>query len=105
MLIKFFRRRPVQEPPSQTDPVELIESLQEGEKLVFFGGVRMHCEGCRALIDEELQEIEGVLRFDADIKGQSVGVVFDPVCTEPGLISAAIERAGYKPQVARLFER
>lgn len=55
----------------------------------------MHCASCSMLIDEVLEDLEGVTRSDTSLrKGQS-RVQFDPVACSPSMIVDAIAEAGY----------
>jgi copper chaperone CopZ len=65
---------------------------------VLFEGVRMRCDGCRAVVEDELKEVEGIYRTEVDVKGQCVRVLYNPAQTGLDPLQSAVERAGYKPR-------
>lgn len=55
----------------------------------------MHCASCTLLIDEVLEDLEGVHRATTHLRKRRTVVDVDPgVCT-PEAITAAIAKAGY----------
>ncbi len=54
----------------------------------------MHCASCTLLIDEVLEDLDGVHRSTTQLRKRRV-VDFDPAACSPDVIVAAIAEAGY----------
>lgn len=55
----------------------------------------MHCASCILLIDEVLEDLDGVHRSTTNLRKRRTVVDFDPTACSPGAIVAAIAEAGY----------
>ena len=55
----------------------------------------MHCASCSLLIDETLEDLEGVHRATTKLRKRRTVVQFDPARCNPDAIVAAIADAGY----------
>ena len=55
----------------------------------------MHCASCSLLIDETLENLEGVHRSTTKLRKRRTVVEFDPATCAPDAIVAAIAEAGY----------
>ncbi len=58
----------------------------------------MHCTSCALLIDEELEELAGVVRTKTSYAKQLAEVEYDEKQTDERKIVAAIAGVGYKAQ-------
>jgi copper chaperone len=58
----------------------------------------MHCGGCGMLIDETLEDLDGVRRSHTSVKAKRTTVEFDPEVCQPDDVVAAIAEAGYTAQ-------
>lgn len=58
----------------------------------------MHCASCGLLIDDAVEELEGVQRCQTDSRRGRTVVVADPAATTADDIVAAIAAAGYRAQ-------
>lgn len=56
----------------------------------------MHCASCGLLIDDAVEELEGVQRCQTDSRRGRTVVVADPTATTADDIVAAIAAAGYR---------
>ncbi|MDO8537599.1 MAG: heavy-metal-associated domain-containing protein [archaeon] len=56
----------------------------------------MHCNACEMLIDDALQEIQGVSKVKSSLKTNSVEVEFDESKVKISDLKKAIEKEGYK---------
>lgn len=59
----------------------------------------MHCASCGLLIDETLEELDGVVSSETDARRGRSLVRFDPATVAPDDIVAAIEGVGYRAAV------
>ena len=55
----------------------------------------MHCEGCVRLVENELQEISGVISAKADLSDQSVTINYDGDENMPQQFRKILNEAGY----------
>ena len=55
----------------------------------------MHCASCGMLIDETVEELDGVASSATDARRGRTVVRFDPAATSPEAIAAAVAAAGY----------
>ncbi len=55
----------------------------------------MHCVSCGLLVDDVLEDLEGVERSSTDSRGGRIVVRFDPAVTSAVDIVAAIADVGY----------
>ena len=55
----------------------------------------MHCASCSLLIDESLEDLDGVHRSTTKLRKRRTVVDFDPAFCKPEAIVAAIAEAGY----------
>lgn len=55
----------------------------------------MHCGSCGMLIDETLEELDGVHHSETSVKAKRTSVAFDPQRCQPTDVVAAIAEAGY----------
>ena len=55
----------------------------------------MHCASCTMLIDEVLEDLDGVHRSTTKLRKRRTVVDFDPATCTPAAIVAAIAGAGY----------
>lgn len=55
----------------------------------------MHCASCTLLIDEVLEDLDGVHRSTTKLRRRRTVVDFDPGACSPDAILAAISEAGY----------
>jgi copper chaperone len=56
----------------------------------------MHCGSCGLLIDEALEETDGVHRAQTSVRAGRTVVDADPAAVEPAALLAVIETAGYQ---------
>ena len=56
----------------------------------------MHCNACEMLIDDALQEINGVSKAKSSLKNNSVEIEFDEQKVKIDVLKKAIEKEGYK---------
>lgn len=71
-----------------------------GEVTASFVVTGMHCASCGLLIDEAVEEVDGVRSCATDARRARTVVRFDPTVTSPEVIAAAIEEAGYRAERA-----
>jgi len=100
-IFNLFREKPPTEARPELEPETPI--LSEGHHQAIFEGVMMHCNGCKALVESELRESDGIIYLNADIRSQSVTVTFDPNRVDVDTLQTAIQQAGYKPKSQRLI--
>jgi copper chaperone len=62
----------------------------------------MHCASCGMLIDETLEDVDGVVRSTTSVRAARSTVQADPTRCTPEQVAAAIAAAGY---TARLQTR
>jgi copper chaperone CopZ len=55
----------------------------------------MHCGSCGMLIDETLEDLDGVRRSETSVKAKRTTVELDPQRCRPDDVIAAIADAGY----------
>lgn len=55
----------------------------------------MHCASCTLLIDEGLEDLDGVHRCTTKLRKRRTAVDVDPAACTPEVIQAAIADAGY----------
>jgi len=60
----------------------------------------MHCASCAMLIDEELEELDGVQQASTSYGKQRTEVEFDDSRVEIGLIIAKVAELGYTAEPA-----
>ncbi len=60
---------------------------------------KMHCEGCKATITEALQSMDGITKFDIDLKTKIIKVTFDNTKTDKLKISEKILESGYENEI------
>ena len=58
----------------------------------------MHCASCTLLIDETLEDLDGVHRSTTKLRKGHTVVHFDPATCSPDTIVAAIGEAGYNAE-------
>ena len=58
----------------------------------------MHCAGCGLLIDDAVEELEGVERCETDSRRGRTVVSADPALVTEAAIVAAIAAAGYRAE-------
>lgn len=58
----------------------------------------MHCASCTMLIDETLEELDGVTRSETDLRRGETRVEFDPDTMQASRIVAAIQSVGYRAE-------
>ncbi len=56
----------------------------------------MHCSSCSILIDEALEELDGVTSSTTSLKKKLTTVTFDSSACSPEQVVAAIQEAGYQ---------
>jgi copper chaperone CopZ len=59
----------------------------------------MHCTSCALLIDEELEELQGILQSKTNYARHVSEVQFDEQKTDEATIITAISQVGYKAKV------
>lgn len=64
----------------------------------------MHCSSCSILIDESVEEIDGVASSSTSLKTKLTTVTFDSTRCEPVQITATIVEAGYTAALANETE-
>ena len=60
----------------------------------------MTCTSCVGHITGAVRKLDGVESIKVDLETESAIVAFDPARTSLVAIGAAVERAGYRPQLA-----
>ena len=60
----------------------------------------MHCSSCSILIDEAVEELDGVASSTTSLKKKLTTVTFDSTRCEPVQITATIVEAGYTAALA-----
>jgi copper chaperone CopZ len=55
----------------------------------------MHCASCTLLIDEVLEDLDGVRRSATSLRRRRTVVEYDPNSCTPEAVAAAIAEAGY----------
>ena len=55
----------------------------------------MHCASCGILIDESIEELDGVVSSTTSVRGRRTTVVLDPARCDPNSVLAAVADAGY----------
>jgi copper chaperone CopZ len=60
----------------------------------------MHCSSCGMLIDETLEELEGVASASTDLRRETTTVEYDPAGTTLEAIVTEITGLGYKAEIA-----
>ncbi len=58
----------------------------------------MHCTGCEALVEEMVEELDGVKKVKPDFKKATVEVEYDEAKVLPDDIRKKIVEAGYTPE-------
>lgn len=66
------------------------------EESVQFAVEGMHCSSCGILVDEALEELDGVVSSSTSVRRGRVVVQFDPSRTSPRELAAAIVDLGYR---------
>lgn len=56
----------------------------------------MHCSSCSILIDEAVEELDGVTSSSTSLRKRRTKVAFDPSMCDADQIAAAIAAAGYQ---------
>lgn len=56
----------------------------------------MHCASCGMLIDDTLEDLDGVRRAETSVKAGRTTVDLDPALCQPADVIAAIAEAGYQ---------
>lgn len=59
----------------------------------------MHCASCGLLIDETVEELDGVDRCETDVKRGRSRVTYDPDRVTVDAIAAAVVEAGYQTEL------
>lgn len=59
----------------------------------------MHCTSCGLLIDETVEDLDGVERCSTDVRRGRVLVTYEPGRITPESIAAAITDAGYPARI------
>lgn len=59
----------------------------------------MHCASCSMLIDEVLEDLDGVRRAETSLRKRTTRVEFDPATCTPQVIVEAISEAGYAAEL------
>lgn len=60
----------------------------------------MHCASCGLLIDDTLEDLDGVLSTHTSVKAGRTTVEIDPAVCDADAVRAAIAEAGYQAQPA-----
>lgn len=60
-----------------------------------FAVTGMHCNSCGLLIDDVVEELDGVTRSATDTRHNTTTVTFDPTLVSVDDIAAAIAHVGY----------
>lgn len=60
----------------------------------------MHCASCTMLIDEVVEELDGVRRSQTSLRNGLAVVDYDPLLCTPTAVLGAIAEAGYSATVA-----
>ena len=60
----------------------------------------MHCTSCSILIDEAVEELDGVTSSTTSLKKKLTTVTLDPAVCEPDRVVDAIRDAGYQATAA-----
>ncbi|MGH3585575.1 MAG: heavy-metal-associated domain-containing protein [Pseudonocardia sp.] len=60
----------------------------------------MHCTSCGILIDEALEELDGVIASNTSVKAGRTNVTLDPTRCHPALVEDTIRDAGYHATAA-----
>ena len=55
----------------------------------------MHCTSCGILIDEALEDLDGVIASTTSVKAGRSTVTLDPTRCDPALVEDTIRAAGY----------
>ena len=55
----------------------------------------MHCSSCGLLVDETLEDLDGVIRSVTDVRRGRARIEFDPEVVRVEQLAAAIEALGY----------
>lgn len=61
----------------------------------------VHCGSCGMLIDETLEDLDGVHRSETSVKAKRATVELDPQRCQPTELVAAIAEAGYTAHLER----
>ena len=61
----------------------------------------MHCASCGLLVDETVEDLDGVLACATDVRGRRARVTYDPRLVALEDIAAAIASLGYRTAPAR----
>lgn len=56
----------------------------------------MHCSSCSILIDEAVEELDGVTSSTTSLKKKLTTVTLDPARCDPARVVEAIQEAGYQ---------
>ena len=56
----------------------------------------MHCSSCGLLVDETLEDLDGVSRCRTDVRRGQAHLEYDPTRVTPNDIRAAIDDLGYQ---------
>ncbi|MGH3736303.1 MAG: heavy-metal-associated domain-containing protein [Micromonosporaceae bacterium] len=56
----------------------------------------MHCASCGMLIDDTVEDLDGVRRAQTSVKAARTTVELDPAVCQPADVVAAIAEAGYR---------
>lgn len=56
----------------------------------------MHCSSCSILIDEAVEELDGVASSTTSLRKKLTTVTLDPALCDPEQVVAAIQEAGYQ---------
>jgi copper chaperone len=55
----------------------------------------MHCASCGILVDDSVEELDGVVSSTTSVRGGRTTVVLDPARCDPKSVLAAVADAGY----------
>ena len=79
--------------PKLGEPTAWVRFLIRGEP-------RLHCSGCEERVARVLRQLDGVRKVQASSATQQVVVEFDPASQPAESIRAALERMGYRVELA-----
>lgn len=77
---------------------ESAQPMKKGEQTIKIQ-TNLHCESCKASIENDLAYLKGVKEVLADVASKIVTVTFSPKKTNPEAIVARIKALGYEASV------
>lgn len=69
------------------------------EKVVF--SVGLHCQNCVKKVQENISFEKGVKALEISLEKKTVTITYDPAKTDAAKLQKAIEKLGYKVEVAK----